>query len=133
MSFINRLIKICRLFITRTAFREIRHLWIQYCSIEACSKQSAAWSFLFSRETNDRYHDYDVGDDGNKFSFPLIFICGNDTVTKVTMNKVSHLFAFSFHYLSFSFNFKLFLPIKTTIWTPSTQYCVHTCQNRLSL
>ena len=36
-----------------------------------------ARSFLFSREKNDCYYDYDVRDDRNKFSFPLILICKN--------------------------------------------------------
>ena len=37
------------------------------------------------------------GNDRYKFSFPQIFICGNDTVTIVTINKISYLFAFLFH------------------------------------
>ena len=47
---------------------------------------------------------------------------GNDTVTVVTMNKISHLFAFLFYCLSLSFYSKMFLQLPTMIWTPITVY-----------
>ena len=53
-------------------------------------------------------------------SFPLIFISGSHRVTAVTMNKVFDLFGFFFHYLSFSFHCKIFLPVQNNNCTPST-------------
>ena len=52
----------------------------------------------------------------------LIFTCGNDTIKTATMNKIPHLFAFFFYYLSPSFNFKIFLQIQNTNWIPSILY-----------
>ena len=52
------------------------------------------------------------------------FICSNNTVTAVTINKISHLFALYFYHLIFSFYFKIFLPIQSTIWGPRIMYIV---------
>ena len=44
--------------------------------------------------------------DKNKFLFPLIFICNNNTVTTTTMNKIFHLF---FLFITFKFySFQIF-------------------------
>ena len=37
--------------------------------------------------------------DGNEYLFPVIFICGSNMVTKVTMNKLSHSGIFSITFL----------------------------------
>ena len=67
--------------------------------------------------------------DENKFSFPVIFTCDNDTVTTVMIKKISNLIAFSLTNI-FLFNSKIFLSIKPVL---DTQYCVHTFNSRFSL
>ena len=59
------------------------------------------------------------GNYGNELLFWLIFICGDDTVVTLIMNKISHLFALTFYYLFLiSFQRKKIRPIVLCI------YCV---------
>ena len=58
-----------------------------------------ARSFLFSREKNDYYYDYDVGDDGSKFSFPLIFICNNSNDEQSPIYQLFLFINFLYHFI----------------------------------
>ena len=59
------------------------------------------------------------GNDGNKFSFPLILICVNDAAMAVTMNIIAHLLTFSFYDLSFHLIQNIFSNIKYRLDTQS--------------
>ena len=67
--------------------------------------------------------------DKNKFLFPLIFICNNNTVTTATMNKIFHLF---FLFITFKFySFQIFF---TNTKQHLDSWCfIHTCYYRFSL
>ena len=49
------------------------------------------------------------GNDGNNSSFPLIFICGNDTLTTITMNNDDTLTTITMNKISLLFAFPLII------------------------
>ena len=70
------------------------------------------------------------GNDGNKFSFPLILICVNDAAMAVTMNIIAHLLTFSFYDLSFHLIQKYFCQYKIPL---RHSVHVHTFYDRFCL
>ena len=92
---------------------------------QICQAISGFAGGIYLKLTGKLGHFSPQGNDGNEFSFLLIFICDNDMITTVTMKKICHLFLFSFYYLS-HFIPKYFCPYKTLFGPDSTMYILVT-------
>lgn len=91
-----------------------------------------ARKFIFSREMNDRYQDYDVEEmkEINVY-FHLSSFVITITVTAVTMNKTSHLFAFFITFVFTCFQ-KVFAYTKQHLETALCTYLLQLIQFVLS-